>query len=185
MSQFPRFHETYGLGFDREEVPSEIFDRYRGELPDDLLDEWRQHGFCGHGDGFLWTVDPDQLAAALQAFLGDSSRCHAFLRTAFGGIFYWDGADARYLDVLVGDTSVVFHEMDALFDGLLRDNIYLKTVLRYDLFKKALPKLGRLKKDECYAFLPPLALGGPGTAKTVKRVKLCEHLAILAQLTSA
>jgi integrase/recombinase XerD len=46
----------------------------------------------------------------------------------------------------------------------------------------ALPILGPPQRDECYGFHPAIALGGPGAADTWKRVKLREHLALLAQL---
>jgi hypothetical protein len=184
MDRFPKFHKKHGPSFDCQGVPQEAFDRYADKLPADLFEEWRQRGWCGHGDGFFWTADPAELDDLLSGWFTDSIQRYAFVRTAFGGLFYWDGTDAQYLDVLLGDTSTVFGRMDMLFDGLFCDVGYLNDVLRHDVFLEALPRLGRLKKDECYAYTPPLAMGGPGTVDTLRRVKLREHLAILAQLQS-
>ena len=178
MAFFFRFHERHGPAFDCIPATEAHCTHYKGKIPDELFEEWKQNGWCGYQDGFLWTVDPEQF---LDLF-DDASGRYAFLRTAFGGVIYWDGTDARYLDVLDGETSVVYQRMGMLFNDLLCDDDYLNNVLRYDLFQQALPKLGRLKKDECYGFLPPRAMGGPGTLDTLKRVKLREHLAILTQL---
>jgi hypothetical protein len=98
-----------------------------------------------------------------------------------GGVFYSKGREVRYLDILAGDTSVVFNRMSALFDTLLLDEDYVNDALRYDLFTEALPKLGRLDRTECYGFLPPLPMGGSESLDTLKRVKLREHLAIVIQ----
>jgi hypothetical protein len=89
--------------------------------------------------------------------------------------------EARYLDILTGDASVVFNRMSAFFETLMLDDEYIEDVLRQDLFKPAMAKLGTLHADECYGFLPPLAMGGSESVDALKRVKLREHLAIAAQ----
>jgi hypothetical protein len=184
MVQFERFKKKHGRPFDGEPVPAETFDLYAGKLPNELFEEWRQSGFCGYGDGLFWTVDParydDVLADWLEPAAAPSA--HAFLRTALGGVFFWNGEDIQYLDPIECDVSMCVDRMDTFFDEQLCNSRYLENVVRVDLFKKALPKLGKLAKDECYGFLPPLAMGGPGTLETLKRVKLREHLALLAQV---
>ena len=55
-------------------------------------------------------------------------------------------------------------------------------MLKASLFERARELLGPPERDECYAFEPALALGGPGTLETIRRVQLREHLGILAQL---
>jgi hypothetical protein len=52
-----------------------------------------------------------------------------------------------------------------------------------DLFKPALEKLGPLKSDEMYGFVPALALGGPMELKNLQKVKIIEHLTFLSQLS--
>lgn len=52
-----------------------------------------------------------------------------------------------------------------------------------NLFAPALKKLGRLKHDEMYGFVPALALGGPATLDHLQKVKAVEHLVLLAQLS--
>ena len=50
------------------------------------------------------------------------------------------------------------------------------------MFTPALAKLGRLKHDEMYGFVPALALGGTSTLANLQKVKAVEHLVLLAQL---
>lgn len=51
------------------------------------------------------------------------------------------------------------------------------------LFSPALARLGGLKNDEMYGFLPALALGGPATLDHLQKVPAVEHLVMLAQLS--
>lgn len=51
------------------------------------------------------------------------------------------------------------------------------------LFAPALKKLGQLKHDELYGFVPALALGGPATLDHLHKLKAVEHLVLLAQLS--
>ncbi|MNJ79554.1 hypothetical protein D3C77_776150 [compost metagenome] len=51
------------------------------------------------------------------------------------------------------------------------------------LFKSALKKLGQLKSDEMYGFVPALALGGAMELKNLQKVKTIEHLEFLSQLS--
>lgn len=64
----------------------------------------------------------------------------------------------------------------------LCDKEIAEKILRVSLYQEAVARLGPPARDECYAFEPALALGGPGTADTLRRVAVREHLGILAQL---
>jgi hypothetical protein len=51
-----------------------------------------------------------------------------------------------------------------------------------DLFEPARKKLGTLRRDEMYGFVPALMLGGSETVDNLEKVKAVEHLVILSQL---
>jgi hypothetical protein len=177
MALFPKFHSKHGAGFARQPVSDAERERYRGKLSDDLLALWQEDGWCGYGDGLLWTIDPESVAHIFR----DDDEHTAFMRTGLGGVFYFKGNDARYLDILVGDISVALSRMSAFFDGQMCNDEYLDDVVRRDLFEQAVARLGKLHADECYGFLPPLSMGGSESLDSLKRVKLREHLAIVVQ----
>jgi hypothetical protein len=181
MAPLDGFRKRHRPVSDSRPVSADVIARYADRLPAAILEEWKRSGWCAYGDGFLWTTDPAEYVDVMSDWLPSVDGIHALLRTAFGGIVYWDGTDMHYLDVLLGDTSLLPRRADILFDGTLCDDDYLNDVLRLDLFQQARPKLGKLTRDECYGFLPPLALGGPGTLDTLSRVDLSVHLALLAQ----
>ncbi|MEX5669362.1 DUF1851 domain-containing protein, partial [Pseudomonas neuropathica] len=51
-----------------------------------------------------------------------------------------------------------------------------------DLFKPAKKKLGTLRHDEMYGFVPALLFGGPDTLDHLEKVKAVEHLTFLSQI---
>jgi hypothetical protein len=52
-----------------------------------------------------------------------------------------------------------------------------------DLFNPAKKKLGTLRHDEMYGFVPALMFGGPDTLDHLEKVKAVEHLILLSQIT--
>jgi len=182
MSRFKKFSKRHGPPSECEPVPQESLDRYADKLPVELLEEWKQTGWCAYGNGFLWLINPAEYASVMEDWVESPEGAIPFLRTVFGDILYWDGKDAVFLDVQEGDTTVVFRRMEMLFDGMLCDDNTLNDLLQYKTFQQALPRLGAPKKDEVYAFVPPPTMGGSGGVETLKRYKLREHLALLAQV---
>jgi hypothetical protein len=182
---FERFRQKHGAPTQCQKITDQDLVFYEGKLPSDLLTIWAQDGWCSYGNGLLWTINPSEYTEILKDWIHRSDEVNAFMRTAFGSIIYWDSQLAYFLDVLSGDVSTLFDTMDFNFDGALSDENYLDAVVRQKLFKEALPRLGPPERDECYAFVPALPLGGSGTSDTLQKVKLREHLHLLAQLMNS
>jgi len=100
--------EGFASAFGCRPVSEETFNKYRGKLPDKLLEYWREFGFCGCGEGRLWMVDPAAFEDVVEAWLEDtplagSDHYHVFARTAFGELFLWGekgGQTLRYPPII-------------------------------------------------------------------------------------
>jgi hypothetical protein len=182
MGSLDRFKQKHGPPTDCLKAPEASLKAYTGRLPATLLAEWEESGWCAYGRGLLWTVNPDEYTDILSDWVSNAELMIAYLRTAFGSIIYWDGSDNYFLDVLIGYRGKIFRDIGSVFNWHLCNDDYLDDVVRRPEFEEALPILGPPQRDECYAFTPAIALGGPGAADSLKRVKLREHLALLAQL---
>jgi hypothetical protein len=180
---FERFKKKHGRPTKCQKVNEKDIKNYTNKLPDDLLTFWTENGWCSYGNGLLWTLNPAEYTETLKDWIKNAEEVHAFMRTAFGSIIYWDGQLAHFLDVVSGDVSTLFDTMDFNIDGALRDDKYLDAVVRQKLFREALPRLGPLERDECYGFVPALPLGGSESSESLQKVKIREHLHLLAQLT--
>lgn len=182
MTQFTDFHAAYQSPTQCKQPSAEALKKYSNLLPPDLIAEWKQSGWCAYDDGLLWTTDPGDFESAIDDWLDfDSGQAVVFLRTAFAHLYVWHEGFAYSFDPHRGEISQVTDDIDLMFTLLTDDDIRQK-ILRVDLFQRVKEKLGAPDRDECYAFVPALALGGQEKVENVQRVKLREHLALLHEI---
>ena len=182
MSVFEDFEHEFGSGEDGIHPGEEAISAYRDRLPPELLQLWSDAGWCSYGNGLLWVVDPAQLSDVLEDWIGPAAgEALVFLRTSFAHLYFWQDGSVYSLDVHHGGLSQVTSDIALMFT-LLCDPEIQRKILRVPLHEKAVAKMDRPGREECFAFEPALALGGSGAVETVRRVKLREQLAILAQL---
>jgi hypothetical protein len=180
---FDDFQARHGEPIDPRPVPGDAMELFGKLLPSALLTHWRDVGWAGWGDGLLWTVDPRELDGVPGDWLGaDVQDAAVILRTAFGDLFVWAEGAVHYVDVQRGGSTQITPDVEVLMDGLLVNDVFVGSGLQGDVFAEALPRLGPPSHEDCYAFDPALALGGPGTAASIRRAGLREQLAYLAQV---
>jgi hypothetical protein len=191
---FSIFLETFSGPIGRQEVPLSSIERYRGKLPDQLLGYWAEHGWCGYGDGIFWIVNPQEYEGVVTSWLEGTKyeqrdAYHLIARSAFGDLYLWGektGASLKITSVLsrsvFDDFEITSEEMDRELQGfLLSRNVDSNDY--GDLFQPAKKKLGTLRHDEMYGFVPALMFGGPDTLDHLEKVKAVEHLILLSQIT--
>ena len=182
MSQFQDFEDEYGTPEDCDRPREDILRNYAALLPEELLTQWRDVGRCSYRKGLLWFVDPAQFSGVIEDWIDlPGPTPLVFLRSAFAHVYFWHEGWVYSLDVHHGSLTQVTKRVSRILTLLCDREIQTK-ILRVPLFEEALQRLGPLSRDECYGFEPALALGGPGTVDTIRRVRMREHLAILAQL---
>ena len=184
MEQFPEFKKKHGPAIKCRPATAESIRVYKATLPAALINEWREDGWCGFAEGLIWIVNPSELTDVLADWLEPGDTAVAIARTAFGDLILWNQDGACYLDVIHARIFSLTDDPEILFDYILCRDDYLNKVIDQKLYRKALQKLGVPNYDECYAFEPAIALGGPGTVATLAKRKLREYLAILAQIGS-
>jgi hypothetical protein len=191
---FSVFLDTFGGPVDRQKVPASSIERYRDKLPNQLLEYWAEHGWCGYGEGIFWIVNPQEYEGVVASWIGgtkfeERDDYHLIARSAFGDLYLWGektGASLKITSVLsrcdVDDFEITSDELDRELQNFL-----LSTEVEYndfgDLFQPAKKKLGTLRHDEMYGFVPALMFGGPDTLDHLEKVKAVEHLILLSQIT--
>lgn len=199
---FDNFYSYKGFGpaFAKREVPQEKIERFRGKLPDQLLEYWKEYGWCGYAQGLFWTVDPDEWEPALEAWIGDTELMeqdayYVIARTAFGELILWGEKSGPSLKIL-STYAMIFpadctEEMirrspdrmvQSFFSSKSRDSMDMQDENEKPLFARALKKLGPLDHDTMYGFVPALALGGPVRLENLQKLDAIVHLDILSGL---
>jgi len=199
---FDNFYNFSGFGpaTNSTNASQELISRFRGELPEQLLDYWNEFGFCGWAEGLFWTVNPEDYSEILDGWLKDTEfegldQLYVIGRSAFGKLVIWGTNSGQSLDILTcygmifptdctenlkkrgGDKAINLY-----FSATSKDEFELEDIEEAPLFKRALEALGPLDTDEMYGFVPALALGGEPRLENLQRVKTIEHLSFLAEL---
>jgi hypothetical protein len=190
---FARFLEKFGAPVDRQKAPTSSIERYRGKLPNLLLDYWAEHGWCGYGDGIFWLVNPQEYEGVVSSWIEGTTfeerdTYHLIARSAFGDLYLWGEKTGFSLKITSVLSRCVLHnfelkseEMDRELQGFILSR-EVDTNDYGEMFKPAKKKLGTLRHDEMYGFVPALMFGGPDTLDRLEKLKAVEHLTLLSQI---
>jgi hypothetical protein len=181
MPVFEAFRKKHPASHCRAVGADEIAS-YQNRLPQAILDLWQDAGQCAYSDGLMWFVNPDDYAGIMDAWLEEPDHSLVFARSSFGELFTWNGEAIYQLFIHVGSYGRLMKDITVYMESVMINNRILEDSHDLKLHKKALKKLGPLAYDECYTFVPALALGGEESITNVAKVKHLEHLLFLAQV---
>ncbi|CAM3829935.1 GAD-like domain-containing protein [Pseudoalteromonas maricaloris] len=204
---FDNFYNFGGFGPAIEAIQptDEQLQYYQGILPNNLLEYWKEYGFCGWGSGRLWMVNPRDYQDILTEWLRGTKfekmqndgidSFHVIALDAFGEIYVWGKNSGNSISI-TSSYGMIFptfdnekyvsrgetRSLDLFFSIKTTSEIDLDDINDQPLFERAVEKLGPLENGEIYGFAPALALGGEPKLENLQKVKATEHLAFLADL---
>ena len=195
---FAVFLEDFGPGVCYHTPTDEFFEKYKGVLPDGLLEFWREQGFRSYAKGLFWTVNPEEYAWMVEGWVRPfdamtKADYFIFARTAFGEFYCMSPESNRVLTIscpnamlyaskaffklVLGGASAV----ESFFLASDREDFDFIDQNDKGLFARALKKLGPLAADEVYGFVPLLTLGGETTIDNLQKLRMDVHIEILKQ----
>jgi hypothetical protein len=166
-----------------ERPSSSLLELYRDLLPTDLLVFWEEYGFGTFMNGYLKMVNPE----SYQGFMTSSysvfqEPATVFAATAMGDLLIWEKTWVKQINYRKGKGANQGRRITQLFDLYLSSWPNTESALDAKQFLPALETLGECAFDECYAYVPALALGGAEKVENLQKVKLREHMMILSGL---
>lgn len=163
-------------------VPEEIIIEYEGKIPSVFIDFWKTYGFGSFYNGYLKSINPHDYQDILKKSYFQGNVSIPLFATAFGDLITWE--KNRFLGIVkyrYGDNDVISEGADFFFqdldDGELDDEVF--SIKQY---KKAIEKFGTLEYDECFGYVPLLALGGKESVNNLNKVKIREHIVLINEL---
>lgn len=153
---------------------------------------YESYGICTSTNGFYRVIDPEEWQGSYMPWfllmrdeeeIFKGPELYPFMTTAFGHAYIFANLENEdfvgYIDV----TNNYFAMSDSEFylSENLNDSMFFRYSLNGDIYEKLSPVKPPLEPNECFGFFPLLSMGGDQMAENVKRVKLREHLDILAQ----
>lgn len=146
----------------KTDISEELIKEYEDKLPSEMIAFWKEFGFGTFYDGYLKAINPDDYKDLIEKsyFQGDVSI--PIFATAFGDLITWEK------NQFVGIVKYRYGENDVISDG-------------FDFFFDDVTD-GELD-DECFGYVPLLALGGKESVNNLKKVKILEHIALITEMS--
>ena len=162
----------------KDDVPEELIKEYEDKLPCEVIAFWKEFGFGAFYNGYLKSINPNDYKELLEIsyFMGGVSI--PIFATAFGDLIIWE--EDRYIGIVkyrYGEYDVISAGFDFFFDDITDGELDNKLSIKQ--YKAAIKKLGDLEYDECFGYVPLLALGGTESVNNLKKVTIREHIAMI------
>ncbi|MFW1971494.1 GAD-like domain-containing protein [Acinetobacter bereziniae] len=190
--------EDFGPPIYSEVVSDDIINKYKGKLPTQLLEYWKEFGFSGWGNGLFWLVNPEEYQDTLDVWLENiETQPHeeyfVIARSAFGDLEIWGTIHGNCYtispimnqifpniqDIETGEEDLLIRIFISSKEKKLLD---IKDYRNKPLFERAVKKYGVLTKNEMFGFEPALVLGGEAKLENVRKLPIISHLQFLATL---
>jgi hypothetical protein len=165
-----------------EPLSDDVLSRYADKVPPEIMELWQYGGVGSYMNGFFWVVNPDHFEAIVdEIYIPFKQPCIVVARDAFGDLFVWEKDRVKFINIRHAYTEVIGRDLQIFFNNIAVGWDHFSGRLKAKSFSEAAQKLGPLEYDECYGYVPILAAGGGETIESLKRVKLKEHLSMIAQ----
>ncbi|MFA4080846.1 GAD-like domain-containing protein [Mycobacteroides salmoniphilum] len=193
-TEFPLSWQGSGCTPEHEKIYSDL-------LPEALISYWREYGFSGFGDGRVWLIDPLKWRQITEILLGgithpqlaEDAEYIPIVRSAFGKVWFWTPGYGMSV-VMNPVTGTVFFEskfsvsedadnraIRAFFGVADNEQFDIEDNDDVGLFDRVLERVGRLRDDEVYGFVPAVIYGGALIPQNVSVFPIIAHLILLRE----
>lgn len=175
------------------DVSIETINKYKGKLPDELLNIWNIMGYGIYENGFIQLVNPDDYDFVFKYIDKLLEPSIVFAITAMGDLLIWEGNKnwtiapnegnrVKQIDVRKCKSRVI-GEIDFVFDILLGDDYGISGKNFFDSkpYLDIKDKLPTLEYGQCYGYVPALVLGGKVSNKNLQVVDAKTYINIIGQ----
>lgn len=163
-------------------VSNELINKYKTKLPEEVVMIWQEYGFGTFYNGYLKVINPDEYKSLIEKsyFMGNVSI--PIFATAFGDVLTWE--ENKYVGILkyrYNDNDIISDGFEFFIDDVT-DGELDEEYLSISQYNEAIKKYGSLEYDECFGYVPLLALGGKESVDNLKKVKIREHIALITEM---
>lgn len=162
------------------DVSCEIITEYEKELPQDMIDVFKEFGYGSFFNDYFKVINPLEYKDIVRESYFDGEYAIPIMVTAFGDIIIYNTKEKilvnllyRYMDLEV---------LGSYFYRNLGSQAYIDSKIKNKQYDKALEKYGSLAYDECFGYVPLLGLGGKESIKNIQKVKIKEHIELITQM---
>lgn len=193
MEKYKKFKDTFLGNSDFYPIKQSLIEMYKDKLPEDLFLFWHEIGIGWFNNGLFRLIEPEEYQFIVDNYIEDGKKYFEytipFMTTAFGDIFVWvkDIAQNKeyviFINIRKCFWDIITSRIDLLFDlYFVSEELYKRYFdIKVSDYSILVDKLGIPKRDECYAYVPALVLGGKGSLKNIQIAKAIPYIDIICQ----
>ena len=163
-------------------VSNELINKYKTKLPEEVVMIWQEYGFGTFYNGYLKVINPDDFIVSLEKSYFQGYVSIPIFATAFGDLITWE--KNQFVGIVkyrYGDNDIISDGFEFFIDDVT-DGELDEEYLSISQYNEAIKKYGSLEYDECFGYVPLLALGGKESVDNLKKVKIREHIALVTEM---
>lgn len=156
--------------------------QYESLLPPKLIQLWQEHGFGSMADGYLKIVNPADFEASLKEIYSPVFKNPIVMfATGMADLVIWENNYTVLLNCRYGLSKVIESGFNYFLEDI-NDKEFIDDELKGGNYSIAKNKLGDIAFDECFGYVPLLGAGGAEKVENLQKVKIKEHISIMAQM---
>lgn len=162
------------------DVDKKIISQYENQLPQEIIDLWKNYGYGTFYNGYLKIINPNEYKELIENSYFQGNVSLPVFVTAFGDIITWE--KNQFLGIIkyrYGENDVISDGFDFFFEDLSSGE-FDEEIFSINKYKEAIDKYGKLEYDECFGYTPILGMGGTESVENLKKVKIKEHIALIS-----
>ncbi|MBC2315546.1 DUF1851 domain-containing protein [Listeria booriae] len=164
-----------------EKVSEEILGEYRPKLPEEMINFWTKYGFGTFMEGYFKSVNPIEYKDILEDTSERYTDGIVLFTTGMGDLIIWSDGYVRLLNYRYGIVKTIFFSFEFFFEDTADDEFRVEELM-WNPYQEAVKKLGIPAYDECFGYVPILALGGAEKVENLQKMKLKEHILLISAL---
>ncbi len=163
-------------------MEQDLIKKYESVLPEELLDIWENYGQGDLLDGYLRVINPEEYQELLEETYFRGKVSVPIMTTAFGDIITIE--EGEYIGIVKykNGTFGMLAKSFKRFMQFITDDYFLGKYFQIPQYEEAVKRIGKLKHDECFGYVPLLGLGGSEKVENLSKVKIREHIELISQL---
>jgi len=176
-----------------ENVPEEVIKKYEGRVPNELLEIWKKYGFGTFANGYMKIINPDDYMQVLEESYFASDIAIPIFATGLADIIVWQKEKYVCLIKYRKHQAPIYLSNFNNFIGNYIGNFNTPETIEYfdkktiefldhSQYETAVKLLGELEYDECFGYVPLLALGGAEKPESLAKGKIKQHIQIITHL---
>ena len=180
------------------DAPKEVVEKYKNMyqgqsyFPEELIWIWENMGFGIYEDGFLQIVNPYEYEFVFEYIDKLLEPTVVWGVTALGDLLVWEGNDNwtiapdegnrySFIDITKLEKKVRGKKISVFLNIILHDKEDLIGDFSAKSYFQVKDQLLKLEYDQCYGYVPALALGGTKSNKNLKVVDTKSYIDIIGQ----